>query len=112
MKNNSTTKQPDSKEGLHTHLPWRVSKDGCEIEAPYDGGSFGICSMYADESTQANAELIVKAVNERKALLDALKDILEEFNIEKIAGRAGSEHPRVKAFENAKQLINNAKNIK
>lgn len=75
--NDISWERENSKEVLHTQLEWRISEDGCDIEAVYDGGSFGICSMYATEATQANAEIIVKAVNNYQKLLDSNRELLE-----------------------------------
>ena len=59
-----------------TARPWKISEDGNDIEAIYGPNPedvFGICTMYADESADANAELIVRAVNNHYQLVEALK---------------------------------------
>lgn len=81
----------DSNEGLHTQGEWFLS--GCNREndplyinvktTDVDNEPIEIpiakllptLTYISEEQAQANAELIVKAVNERKVLLDALKDM-------------------------------------
>ncbi len=55
----------------HTKGPWRVSESGNDVEQDSEAG-FGICAMYADESSSANARLIAAAPE----LLEACKDAL------------------------------------
>jgi hypothetical protein len=58
----------------HTPGPWKTSNDGCDIEAIYGPNKedvLGICSMYADESSEANAALIAAAPE----LLEALNNL-------------------------------------
>jgi hypothetical protein len=59
------------KKGKMTPGPWKVSDDGCDIEAVYGpegGDTFGICTMYADESSEANAQAIASLPDLVKAL--------------------------------------------
>lgn len=80
---------PDSKEGLHTQgEKWFVDLgnydregDSSEIiiRKEMNGELYDICSMTVDETNfpKDHAEYIVKAVNERKALLDSHRELLE-----------------------------------
>lgn len=59
-------------EAKHTPLPWKI-KQGCWLASEVTGGTVGnIVSDKPYFECQANAELIVTAVNERQSLLDAL----------------------------------------
>lgn len=82
MKQEKTT--PDSKEGLHTQGEWKVSKQQFSLSAiklrnPIMIEAHGVVAYvsihdYGETMAKANAELICKAVNERQALLGALRD--------------------------------------
>jgi len=68
----------------HTKTPWRVSPDWCDIESFHTDDNtvqFGICQLYADESSRANAEFIVKACNNHDALVRALERLIKDFTI-------------------------------
>jgi hypothetical protein len=41
-----------------TEGPWHVSADGCDVE---NAEGAGVCTMYADETAEANAALIASA---------------------------------------------------
>ena len=44
----------------HTEGPWKVSETGSDVEQDSEA-AFGICALYADESSSANARLIAAA---------------------------------------------------
>ena len=52
----------------HTPGPWKVSETGSDVEQDSEA-AFGICALYADEASSANARLIAAAPE----LLDLLK---------------------------------------
>ena len=53
----------------HTPGPWKVSSSGNDIENAYGAG---VCALYADESSEANARLIAAAPE----LLEALERLV------------------------------------
>jgi hypothetical protein len=75
---------------------WKVSQDGNDIE---DANGCGICALYADESAEDNAALIVKAVNCHDGLLEALK------TLEYLARRSGAFVENAPALAQARAVI-------
>ena len=78
---------PDSKEGLHTQGEWKTNFDGSVIFSKYSDGTTIIVARLDKEmeAVKANAELIVKAVNEypilkeaRNQLCQLVKDMTDE----------------------------------
>lgn len=112
---------PDSKEGLHTQGEWFVKGRGTgndpfwiESSAAPNVPIAEIMIPYGKHISElkANAELIVKAVNERKALLDShreMKKALEEFvyNWDALGNGNDYSHTAIKI----KEALNNAKKI-
>lgn len=60
----------------HTPGPWRVSADGNDVE---NVSGAGVCTMYADETEQANARLIAAAPDLLRACERAVKWINKEI---------------------------------
>lgn len=58
----------------YTPGPWKVSKDGCDID---NVGGAGVCTLYADETSDANARLIAAAPD----LLEACKAIVAHWRM-------------------------------
>lgn len=97
---------PDSKEGLHTQVKkheWHESNKG-PLNLSLLTGRPCICKVLGKTESQAtkNNNAILKAVNERQALLDALGDLIDYL------GKDWKDDEEVKK---AKLIFNNAKNI-
>ncbi len=61
-------------ESKSTPGPWKISENKCDIEQDSES-MFGICTMYADESSMANARLIAAAPD----LLEACEAMIEMY---------------------------------
>lgn len=109
---------PDSKEGLHTQGEWFLSHSPVAIsqtsKRPFksvkDKNSIGgniVCNAFGNtkEQAQANAELIVKAVNNHQPLIDALGQLLDRLSYH------GSIDPvrEEGAIEDARNALKSAK---
>lgn len=115
---------PDSKEGLHTQGEWKV-KSSLNKELPFEiynsseNTTLAYITNLTNSSAKANAELIVKAVNERKALFDALEKLHENATnllvevIDIPYPTSMNEDMRIlsESLKTAKEILNNAKNI-
>lgn len=127
MKQETNTMQ--AKEGLHTQGEWLVSHtafvtDGIsQINFGKIGKIVG-CTFFKENSdfdtqkeAEANAELIVKAVNfytnERQALLDLLKDLNERYIycFTKESHNPINHSAFREKYMEVKEILNNAKNI-
>jgi hypothetical protein len=83
---------------LCTEGKLRVSANGCDIETA-DSAALGICTMYANEHTQANAARIVTAWNSHDELVVNLTRILDRIE----EGGFQSNFPS--AYQRAKECL-------
>lgn len=56
----------------HTPGPWHINRDGNDVENVNDAG---VCAMYADETSEANARLIAAAPEMLEALRIAVNNV-------------------------------------
>lgn len=89
----------------HTELPWEYVPELCSEGNTGNIGSIinhdgwyicEICELYESEEHKANAEFIVRAVNNHDNLLDELKKTVRFLSVE-----LGKDHPFVLSAEEA-----------
>ena len=87
-------------EQKHTRIPWQVTTDAKNEFFWVE--SLNVAELVASETTQANAELIVTAVNNHDELVEALKRLITaSYCIDNIY----DEDSLLGAAENAEQVL-------
>lgn len=102
MTNNTATPK-------HTPTPWTIEKPskGCDVPIIHGSKFEEIAVMMhelSEEEIEANAQLIVKAVNSHEKLVEAIKDLLA-------AADTMNEHIDIWAYNKAIQALKSAGEI-
>lgn len=102
----------------HTPLPWNAHSNNNDDYIDIDSSgtritSIPLVSVLDNEESEANAAFIVKACNSHYTLLEALKEMVNEYEIfadvpedyKELKGSDGGENPRTLAIIKAKKII-------
>jgi hypothetical protein len=63
----------------HTPTPWSAELNDGTWDIRHANGTVAMLDKYDDETEQANAAFIVRAVNSHAALLEAAKEIVQDI---------------------------------
>lgn len=92
--------------GLHTQGEWQLSKSGEVIYC----GVISVATTHGHSNSKANAELIVKAVNEREKLLASNRELVDLLNeILPLIKKGSLDIYNISLVDKIQTAINNSK---